>query len=169
VYLHVVTVHIPTITAALAYDPAPENGRGKERTRAIPAQWTDPTDAMQGSGDVSTIANDVNDQGIGNKFFDERKIKQVQRSAFGPALGPLFAGYSLHYYAQKITGIAAIFHHSLVDILGREAGALKQHAVVIGVEQMPAVLPMREIAESKAEQIEGIALRVINSEPPRRE
>jgi hypothetical protein len=76
----------------------------------------------------------------------------------------LFARDRFHHNAQKVARITAFLHYACVDILWIKAGALKESAPVISIEQVPPAAATREIAEAQAEQVEGIAFRVINGE-----
>ncbi len=105
---------------------------------------------MQGRGDVAAVANNVDDERLGNHFFDQRKIEQVQRRGFSPAIDALLARHGLHHGAQEVAGIAAIFHHARVDIFGIESSPLKQLAGVVGVEQLAAVAAPGEITKAQA-------------------
>src|ERR1019366_4033057 len=156
---HVIAAQRLTVTPALANDPAPEDGGHQEGAGAVPGQRTNPADAVQGGGDVAAVANNVDDERIGNRFLDYRKIEQVKRRRFGPAMGTLLAGDGFHHDAQEVAGIAAIFQHAIFDIFRIEAGALKQLAGEVGVEQLAAVAATREVTEAQAEQVEGLALR----------
>src|ERR1035441_9260931 len=123
---------------------------------------------MQASGDVAAVANNVNDESVGNHSLDQRKIEQVQRRGFSPTADTLLAGDGFHHDAQEVAGIAAIFHDTLIDIFGIKSGALKQLAGEILVEQLAAVAGGGEVAEAQAEQVKGVALGMIDGEAARR-
>src|SRR6202158_2721210 len=162
---HVIGAQRLTVPLALAYNPSPEDSGHQEGAAAVPWQWTNPADAVQGGGDVAAVANNVDDERIGNHFLDQWKIEQVQRRRFRPALGALLAGDGFHHDAQEVTGVPALFHYALFDFLGIESGTLKQFAHEIGVEQLAAIAATGEIAEAHAEQVEGVTLRMIDREP----
>ncbi len=73
---------------------------------------------MYGGGDVEAVANDVDDERIGNRFLDQWKTEQVPRRMFGPAVNALLAGDGLHYDAKEVARVAAICHHTLFDFVG---------------------------------------------------
>src|ERR1700687_4314790 len=162
---HVIGAQRLTVPLALAYNPSPEDSGHQEGAAAVPWQWTNPADAVQGGGDVAAIANNVDDKRIGNHFLDQRKIEQVQWRTFGPAPDTLFARDGFHHDAQEVAGIMAIFHHALFDLLGIESGTLKQFAGEIGVEQLAAGAATGYVGEAHAEQGGGVSLRVISGEP----
>ena len=68
-YFHIIAAHRLPVAASLAYDPAPENCRRKAGAGAIPRQRANPSDAVQGSGDIAAIANNVDDQCVGTTFL----------------------------------------------------------------------------------------------------
>src|SRR5229473_5473358 len=162
---HVIGAQRLAVALALAYNPSPEDGGHQEGAAAVPGQWTNPADAVQRGGDVATVANNVDDERIGNQFLDQRKIEQVQRCGFSPTPDALFARDGLHHDTKEVAGIPALFHHALFDFVSIESGTLKQLAGEIGVEQLAAVAAMGEIAEAHAEQVEGVTLRMIDGEP----
>ena len=164
VNLEVIAAHRLTVAPALADDPAPENRGDQETAAAVPWQRTNPSDAMQRSGDVAAVADDVDHERVGNQFLNQRKIEQMERRGLGPALRALFLGDGLHHNAQEVAGIAAIPHHAGLDVFGGESGALKQFAGVVGVQQLAAIAATREGAEAQAQQVKGVALGVIDGE-----
>src|SRR5260370_5171212 len=165
---HVIGAQRLTVALALANNPSPEDGGRQEGAAAVPWQWTNPSDAVQGGGDVAAVANNVDDERIGNHFLDQRKIEQVQGRRLRPAPDILFARDGFHHDAQEVACIPALFHHALIDIFGIESGTLKQLASEIGVEQLAAVAATGEVAEAKAEPVESITLPMIKREASRR-
>jgi len=93
----------------------------------------------------------------------------MQWRGFGPAVDTLFPGDRFHNRTQEVASVVAILHHTLVDILGLKSSALKQFAGIVRVQQCPAITPVGKIAESQAEEIEGVTLGMIDGEASCRE
>ena len=154
---HVIGAYLLPVAPALAHLPSPEQGRRHDGATAVPRQRADPSDALQRGGDVAPVANNVDDERVGNRLLDQRKEQQVRGRTFGPAPDALFAGDRFHHDAQEVAGMPAILHDALFDFLALKSSALKQHAFEEVVEQTAPIVPVGKVAEEQAEQIEGIA------------
>ncbi len=92
----------------------------------------------------------------------------MQRRGFCPALDSLLASDGLHKDAQEIGGVVAVFQNLWFDFSAGQARAIEQFASEPVIEQGTPVFQLGEVAEAKADQIEGIAFGVINGESSRR-
>ena len=80
------------------------------------------------NGHVATVANDVNDQRIRQKFLDEREIEQMQGRTLRPSLNALLVSDGLHENAEEIARIATLFENPRFDLLASQARTVEQIA-----------------------------------------
>ena len=104
----------------------------------------------------------MNNQRIGKQLFDRRKIQKVQRSRFGPTFHSLLAADGFHQNAQEIAGVAAFFQNPWFDFFPRQTGAVEQFASQPVIQKLAAVFELGKVPETQANQIEGVALGVVD-------
>jgi len=136
---------------------------------AIPRERFYPADAVQRNGDVAAISNDVDDQRIGKQPFDERQVKAGAGAYTPPSARHPASGDRFHQDSEEVSGIAAFFEYSRLNLFARQAGTIEQLALQPMVEEFPPISAAREVSEAQTNQIESIALRVIQGETARRE
>src|SRR6266480_710541 len=73
-----------------AFDnPFPVQGSNQKIRSAIPAEGSNPPLFSEGESDVAAVTNNVDNQRVGNCFFDALQEKQMSLRTVGPALHAL--------------------------------------------------------------------------------
>ena len=107
------------------YDPFPVKCGRLQLLALIPRQRANPALFFEGQGNISPIANDVNDQRVWNGFFDPGNRQQMVGGAVRPALYTLLAGHGFHDDSQEIARIGAPCHHFFLDLSRVQPGFRK--------------------------------------------
>ena len=97
----------------------PEAGRGPTAAGVT-------TPAARKKAPRRAIANDMNDQSIGNFALDLANIEQMIGRAISPTLHPLLARHRRHECAQAIPGIVALVQNLAADLFCFQSRHLEQ-------------------------------------------
>src|SRR5438270_1679169 len=151
VNFEIIGAHSASVAPSLADNPFPENCGSQQAPLAIPRKRLDPANAVERDSYIPAITDGVNDECIGEKFFYQREIEQMEGCTFRPPLDALLMRNRLHYDAQKIAGIAAFVENPRLDFLALQAGAVEQFTSQPVVEQFATIFSMRQVSKTKAD------------------
>src|SRR5512143_3260058 len=95
------------------------------------------------------------------------QVEQVLRRGVGPALHTLLTRHLFHDDAEEVAAILAFGSHPGLKLWLVEAGKSVKTAVVPGLQQVPLVAAVAQVAESRFEQVDDIRFHAIDREVPR--
>src|SRR5438128_2704518 len=142
--------------SALAHNPLPEQPRDGELFTGVPRQGMSPSLFDVGERHITTIANNVDDQGIRNLALNFPNVKEVVGSAVCPALDALLLCGFLHYHAKEIARAMAFMDDLLAKQLGVEAGCVEQLALKPTTKQRFPMAFAFQVSESLLENAEDV-------------
>src|SRR5438270_8068395 len=111
---------------------------------------------------IPSIANDVDDKSVGNRFLDAVQVQDVLRGALRPALYTLLACHFPHDGTQKIPAILDIRHHLLANLLSVQSREGIQAGVVPGFQQLPFGRGTAQVTKTRFQQVDDIRFRAID-------
>src|ERR1022692_76868 len=167
--LDIVLAQPATSLPPLAHNPFPIDPRRHGSPLSIPGQPADLGKFLPRQGYIPAITDHMNDECVGDVFFNPAYVQQVLRGGFRPSLHPLLATHLLHDDAEKIAAVLALRHYSWLNFRGLKARFCIKPSVVPGIEH-PALVPrLAERAKARFEQGKDERLRAVNSKIPRRQ
>src|SRR5215467_766219 len=107
----VVVPKIASIASPLIHHPVPVQTANHFRWSTIPRKPVNISEFVGGKCDVASIANDVNDQRVRNRFLYAVQVQNVFWGSVGPALHPLFPAHFRHDDPQEISTISTLRHY----------------------------------------------------------
>ena len=112
--------------------------------------------------DVPAIADDVDHQGIGYRFFDPLHSQKMIRRTVSPPFHSLLAAHGIHDDAQKIAPISAVRHDFFFDLDRIQSGFCEEAAVFPGLQQRSLVAVHPQITKARFQQIEHLRFRPVH-------
>jgi len=166
---HIIGSECGAVRSAPAQHPVPIHRGHDDRFLAVPRQWLRPSLAGERIGDVAPIADDVEEERVGNGLLDFAHIEEMSGRGFRPAAGILLQRHVLHDDAQKVAAVPAPGHQLGPDIAGLESRELMEIAFQPVLYQPFAVSRVREIAVARDERVEDPGLAAEDREISRRQ
>src|SRR5208337_1922824 len=102
-----------------------EDCRCKQRSFAVPWQGPDPTNPLKGDGDISPIADNVNNERVRKHLLDQGQIEKMIGRTLSPPFHALLMGNRLHQDAEEVAGVVTLLHDPRFNLFTCEAGTVK--------------------------------------------
>src|SRR5260370_19850201 len=105
--LHVVCRNRLSEAPAMPHNPLPIETATDQAVAHFPGKGANVSALRQRRGHIAAIADDVNEQCVGDQVLDEWQVQHPFRRILGPACHSLSRAYFTHHQSQEISAIFA--------------------------------------------------------------